>query len=115
MTSFCFNQYLLSFFQHNDVALLTLDNPVPDKFKKTIRPVCLPQGNERYEGRMGTVVGWGSIHENGPQPEILQELTMEIWNNKKCNDTYGENAPAGITEHMLCAGQKGKDSCSVSA
>merc|ERR1712111_144751 len=30
----------------------------------------------------------------------------------RCSSTYGITAPAGITEPMLCAGQKGKDSCS---
>merc|ERR1711978_816880 len=35
-----------------------------------------------------------------------------IWDNKVCKDTYGPAAPGGIMDHMLCAGQKGKDSCS---
>lgn len=39
---------------------------------------------------------------------------MEIWNEQLCKTTYGNHAPGGITSHMLCAGQKGKDSCSVS-
>merc|ERR1711963_1177977 len=60
----------------------------------------------------GTVVGWGSLRENGPQPNILQEVTVRIWDNKVCKDTYGPAAPGGIMDHMLCAGQKGKDSCS---
>ena len=47
---------------HNDVALLTLENPVPSSYSATIRPVCLPQGNDRYEGRMATVTGWGSLY-----------------------------------------------------
>ena len=80
----------------------------------TVRPICLATGGETYEGRTATVVGWGSLKENGPTPDVLQELTMEVWNNKKCKDTYGPHAPGGITDHMLCAGQKGKDSCSVS-
>ncbi len=102
------------FLKHNDVAIVTLDNPVPSSYAKTIRPVCLPQSNERYDGRMATVVGWGSLHENGPQPSILQELTMQVWKNDECSSTYGSTAPGGIIESMLCAGQKGKDSCSVS-
>lgn len=54
------------------------------------------------------------LQEKGPQPDTLQELTMEVWPNEKCSTTYGKVAPAGITNHMLCAGKKGKDSCSVS-
>lgn len=43
---------------------------------------------------------------------MLQELTMEIWDNARCSSTYGSTAPAGIKDTMLCAGKKGKDSCS---
>lgn len=96
------------------MALITLSNPVPASYRDVVRPICLASGGQKYAGKMGTVVGWGSLRENGPQPEILQELTMEIWDNSKCKGTYGRQAPGGITEHMLCAGQKGKDSCSVS-
>ena len=101
-------------YQHEDIALVTLATPVPASMAKTVRPICLATGSESYVGRMGTVVGWGSLYENGPQPDTLQELTMEIWDNDKCRTTYGNQAPGGIISSMLCAGQKGKDSCSVS-
>ena len=93
---------------------MTLATPVPASMAKTVRPVCLARGSDKYVGRMGTVVGWGSLYENGPQPAVLQELTMEIWDNDKCRTTYGAQAPGGIISSMLCAGQKSMDSCSVS-
>ena len=79
-----------------------------------VRPVCLPSGHQKYAGQTATVVGWGSLKENGPQPNTLMEVTVKIWDNPTCKDTYGNAAPGGIMDHMLCAGQKGKDSCSVS-
>ena len=79
-----------------------------------VRAVCLPTGSERYANKTGTVVGWGSIKEQGPQPDELREVTVRIWDNPTCKSTYGNAAPGGIMDHMLCAGQKGKDSCSVS-
>jgi len=97
---------------HEDIALVTLATPVPPSMAKTVRPVCLARGSDKYVGRMGTVVGWGSLYENGPQPAVLQELTMEIWDNDKCRTTYGAQAPGGIISSMLCAGQKSMDSCS---
>eukprot|EP00095_Tigriopus_kingsejongensis_P006640 maker-scaffold1475_size39547-snap-gene-0.9 protein:Tk06640 transcript:maker-scaffold1475_size39547-snap-gene-0.9-mRNA-1 annotation:"trypsin-1 precursor" len=97
---------------YNDVALITLKNAVPESMSDTIRPVCLPSGSTRYTGRLGTVVGWGSLRENGPQPDVLQELTMEIWDNARCDQIYQGVSPAGIKDHMMCAGKKGKDSCS---
>jgi len=93
------------------VAIITLVDEVPDL--PNVRPVCLAQqGGPKYQDRTATVVGWGSLKENGPQPNILQEVTVRIWDNKVCKDTYGPAAPGGIMDHMLCAGQKGKDSCS---
>jgi len=95
---------------HKDVAIITLENPAP--FRKNIGPVCLPSGHQKYAGQTATVVGWGSLKENGPQPNTLMEVTVKIWDNPTCKDTYGNAAPGGIMDHMLCAGQKGKDSCS---
>jgi len=97
---------------HTDVAIVTLKNPVPANHPH-IRPVCLPPlGGSSYAGQTATVIGWGSLSEKGRQPNTLQEVTVKIWENSVCRDTYGNTAPGGITKHMLCAGQKGKDSCS---
>jgi len=95
---------------HKDVAIITLDKEVPKM--DNVRAVCLDSGSDRHAGQTGTVVGWGSIKEAGPQPDILREVTVKIWENSECKDTYGNAAPGGIMDHMLCAGQKGKDSCS---
>ena len=97
---------------HSDIAILVLKSPV--KYSNTVKPVCLPTTKQTYAGKKGTVAGWGLLSERGARPTVLQELTMEIWDNARCSKTYGSTAPAGITETMLCAGQKGKDSCSVS-
>lgn len=48
--------------QYNDIAILTLDQPVT--FSKAIRPVCLPAGSRAYAGQMATVIGWGSLRES---------------------------------------------------
>ena len=66
------------------------------------------------------LIGCNDFTENCDLVEVQQfydffsELTMEIWDNQRCKTTYGSTAPAGITDSMLCAGKKGKDSCSVS-
>lgn len=95
---------------HNDVAILKLASPV--KYSKTVRPVCLaPYGANVPGGTTATVTGWGMLSHVGPRPSILQEITFKTWDNARCSSTYGSNAPGGITDHMLCAGQQGKDSC----
>ncbi|GAB0089398.1 transmembrane protease serine 9 [Sergentomyia squamirostris] len=97
---------------YDDIALLTLSTPV--KFSSSIRPICLPGANEvrQYNGKTGVVIGWGSLRENGPQPSILQEVSIPIWSNTDCARKYGNAAPAGITTNMICAGKDYSDSCS---
>uniref|UniRef100_A0AAG5DA17 Phenoloxidase-activating factor 2 n=1 Tax=Anopheles atroparvus TaxID=41427 RepID=A0AAG5DA17_ANOAO len=97
---------------YNDVAVLTMDQPVP--FTKQVRPICLPAADNAraYNGLTATVIGWGSLRENGPQPAILQEVNLPIWTNGECRVKYGPAAPGGIIDTMLCAGQAAKDSCS---
>ncbi|XP_022117558.1 proclotting enzyme [Pieris rapae] len=95
---------------YNDVAILTLDQPVT--FTKSVRPVCLPSGGRAYAGLTATVIGWGSLKESGPQPAVLQEVSIPIWSNAECRLKYGSAAPGGIVEHMLCAGKDNMDSCS---
>ncbi|CAK1539941.1 unnamed protein product [Leptosia nina] len=95
---------------YNDVAILTLDQPVT--FTKNIRPICLPSGGRAYAGLIATVIGWGSLRESGPQPSVLQEVSIPVWSNAECRLKYGSAAPGGIVEHMLCAGKDSMDSCS---
>ncbi|XP_043526728.1 proclotting enzyme-like [Frieseomelitta varia] len=95
---------------YNDIALLTLSEPVP--FTQQIRPICLPSGSQLYAGRTGTVIGWGSLRESGPQPAVLQKVSIPIWYNSECRQKYGAAAPGGIVDSFLCAGRAAKDSCS---
>lgn len=118
---------------YNDISILTMDSPV--SFSKNVRPICLPSSVSRlYNGQTGTVIGWGSLRESntykkqnknvkqiikknildGPQPAILQEVSIPIWGNNECRIKYGPSAPGGIIDSMVCAGQAAKDSCSVS-
>lgn len=97
---------------HHDIAILSLEYPV--NFSNNISPICLHKSNHGYNGYMATVIGWGSLKENGQQPNILQKVTIPIWSNEMCRLKYGTAAPGGITDGMLCAGKVDKDSCSVS-
>ncbi|KYM97521.1 PREDICTED: proclotting enzyme-like [Cyphomyrmex costatus] len=95
---------------YNDVALLTLSEPV--EFTEQIRPICLPSGSQLYSGKTATVIGWGSLRESGPQPAVLQEVSIPVWSNSECKLKYGAAAPGGIVDSFLCAGRAAKDSCS---
>lgn len=95
---------------HNDVAILRLSTPV--KFRKNVKPVCMKSsGASVRKDTLATVVGWGLMSDVGPRPPSLQEITFKVWDNSECSTIYGSTAPGGITDHMLCAGQQGQDSC----
>lgn len=51
---------------------------------------------------------------DGPQPAILQKVSVPIWSNSHCQGKYGSAAPGGIIESMICAGIASRDSCTVS-
>jgi transmembrane protease serine 6 len=42
-----------------DVAVLVLDRPV--QYKDNIKPICLPQKDASFLGRMAYVAGWGAL------------------------------------------------------
>merc|ERR1712013_671080 len=74
-----------------------------DKYEWPWIAALLPSGHQKYAGQTATVIGWGSLKENGPQPNTLMVVTVKIWDNPTCKDTYGKAAPGGIMDHMLCA------------
>ena len=79
-----------------------------------IQPICLATGVDNYKGQEVTVAGWGTLKEGGSQPATLQKVDVHVWANSRCKSSYGSSAPGGITNHMLCASDYQRDSCSVS-
>ncbi|KAJ8953244.1 hypothetical protein NQ318_015824, partial [Aromia moschata] len=67
---------------------------------------------QSQRARSVTYVYTGKKYTRGPQPAILQEVNIPIWSNRDCKLKYGPAAPGGIVDHMLCAGQTNRDSCS---
>ena len=92
--------------------MLTLEDDV--QYNTNIQPICLAQGSQKYVGEHVTVAGWGTLSEGGSQPAKLMRVDVTVWTNDKCKSSYGSSAPGGITNHMLCAADYQKDSCSVS-
>ncbi|XP_057374914.1 trypsin-7-like [Daphnia carinata] len=85
---------------NHDIAVLQFDDPIP--FSRSIGPVCLPQSDIEYAGKVAVVTGWGRVNETGNISPILAQVAVPIYTNADCQKTkYGAQA---ITENMMCAG-----------
>ncbi|UYV78008.1 ST14 [Cordylochernes scorpioides] len=99
-----------------DLALLRFYEPV--EFRTNVLPVCVPNNlTANYVGRLATVAGWGRLYEEGPLPNVLQEVQVPVITNRQCEEMYRR---AGFVEDIpdifICAGRPegGMDSCEVS-
>lgn len=87
----------------NDISMLTLSRDA-----KT--PVAKVYGGSRLlVGYMATVIGMGSLYEDGAFPGVLQKVNVPIISSDVCAVAIGST----ITPTMLCAGYEGggQDAC----
>ncbi|MCF2910451.1 trypsin-like serine protease [Pseudoalteromonas sp. DL2-H2.2] len=94
---------------NNDIAILTLANPV-----EGITPIELADDELKRSyvaGENFRVMGWGALHAGGPSPDKLHEVDVAYIPNEVCNDA--KHYDGRISDSMLCAGfdEGGKDSC----
>ncbi|XP_055967156.1 transmembrane protease serine 11G-like [Sorex fumeus] len=85
----------------DDIAVVKLSTPVV--FSKDVRKVCLPDATfEAMPKSKVFVTGWGALKANGPFPNTLREVEIEIISNDECNqnNVYG----GAVSSGMLCAG-----------
>ncbi|XP_026820598.1 serine protease lint [Rhopalosiphum maidis] len=96
----------------NDIALLELESPV--NYDQHIVPICMPDDEDDFTGRMAVVTGWGRLKYGGGVPSILQEVQVPIIENQVCQDMF-ETAghTKTILSSFLCAGYANgqRDSC----
>ncbi|XP_044732074.1 trypsin-4-like, partial [Chrysoperla carnea] len=89
-----------------DVSLIVLKEPL--EFSSAISPVTLPNEDEYLDApETGVVTGWGVI--DGPLfPKQLQKVYLDIFTQKRCNESYSENVITLVTPRMICAGVNGE-------
>lgn len=96
-----------------DVALLVLDG------ETDIPPVDMLRSEQCFHSNSqcgsGTVFGWGvTVAGNDSSlSESLMEVHVPFVSRSQCNSLYGRYASSRwpITNAMVCAGKRGKDSC----
>ncbi|XP_062055239.1 transmembrane protease serine 11G-like [Lepus europaeus] len=85
----------------DDIAVVKLSTPV--LFSEDVRRVCLPNATfEVLPQSKVFVTGWGALKVNGPFPNTLRQVEIEIISNDVCNQVkvYG----GAVSSGMICAG-----------
>ncbi|CAB4019916.1 MAM and LDL-receptor class A domain-containing 1-like isoform X1 [Paramuricea clavata] len=90
-----------------DIAVIRLSTSV--EFTHAIKPVCINSGID-FAGQLCYITGWGTLHNGGSMPNILQEAQVPVATPQQCEESYSSTI---ITDRMLCAGfsQGGTDTC----
>ena len=98
---------------YNDVAVLTLDKPIT--FTPSVQSICLDldKRNKRVNEEV-EVAGWGTTSSGASSSsDVLRKVDVRVWDNARCDSSYGSKAPGGIKNTMICANKRTKDSCAV--
>ena len=84
-----------------DIAMLKLKKPVD---LSVYTPACLarPEDGDKYAGKKGLAVGWGStdMYNSEEKQDILQEVQLPIAGSVNCPESNNEKP------NMLCAGMR---------
>ncbi|XP_017294335.1 tryptase-2 isoform X2 [Kryptolebias marmoratus] len=93
----------------NDIALVKVKKEI--KFSKLVAPVSLPSADDTFDSSSECwMTGWGQVGKNRPlpDPEILQQVQIQILPQSDCKATYSD-----MKDTMVCAGDRagGKDAC----
>lgn len=95
---------------NNDVAILFLKDPVTE-----VTPIAV-NGDEAVptDGEDLTLLGMGSLDENGTFPEFLQVATVQSVDYATCVAAWSDTADGAVSIDpvlQLCAAAPGKDAC----
>lgn len=90
----------------NDIAIVKLDAPV--QFGDSIVPICLPEPNEDFTNRVGTIVGWGRVGVTKSSSKVLLKASIRILSDEDCMKSQ---LAQHLKPSMMCAFTKGKDGC----
>lgn len=97
----------------NDIAILVLDEPV--EFNYARHTVCLPFEDEIKtmvtDNKMPFIAGWGATRYRGSASAKLLHAQVKVTPQHRCSKRYRKFKQITITEKVLCARARGKDSC----
>ncbi|EGI58635.1 Serine proteinase stubble, partial [Acromyrmex echinatior] len=89
---------------YNDIAVCKIVGKI--EYSAAVGPVCLPFKYKDYSfiGNIVTALGWGSTEFGGEPSDVLQEVDLEVVNNKYPNSN---------DNNILYTFSPGKDTCQM--
>lgn len=103
---------------HNDVAILTLEEPVDLKLTPHINPVCMAPLEREFVGRQCWVTGWGkdAFGPPGNFQYILKKVDVPVLDSNFCEDRLrttrlGPFFQLSRSSFVCAGGVPGKDAC----
>ncbi|XP_012929401.2 transmembrane protease serine 11G-like [Heterocephalus glaber] len=85
----------------DDIAVVKLSTPV--LFSENVHRVCLPGATfEVLPESKVFVTGWGGLKANGPFPNTLRQVEVEVISSDVCNRVYVYGG--AVSSGMICAG-----------
>ncbi|CAL8117980.1 unnamed protein product [Orchesella dallaii] len=89
----------------NDISLMKVSEPFV--LNSRVRAVPLPAAGFAPTTTL-TAAGWGRTTEGGVSSRLLLKVAVPYVTDSACRSAYGATR---IADHMICAGQDGKDAC----
>lgn len=92
---------------YNDIAMLKIETQIKmDLSTYKVIPVCIPTGQEKYEGKNAYAIGWGHLSANPVTSRYLMEVNMPVLTTQRCSQKF---APSySIDQYtQVCAGENG--------
>lgn len=77
-------------------------------FSSKIQPIALPESNEELSNGTCLVTGWGNTMNSAESSVSLRGANVSVTDQEECIRAYRSYT---ITSRMICAADKGKDSC----
>lgn len=102
VAAICYHENFTLRHLRNDVAVLTLSEPV--SMNEKVGTVCLPdRGQQVARGTRCYITGWGRLVGGGKPAIILQQAAMPVVDHQTCADANSALATVD-QQSMICAG-----------
>ncbi|XP_049816505.1 trypsin alpha-3-like [Schistocerca nitens] len=105
-----YNTYTLDY----DIGVVQISGSFP--LGDNVQTIGLPAADYDPPGGLAaTLTGWGVLITNGPLPDVLQKVDVNVIDRETCQSIINSISRvrdlSHVSERMICAGEAGKAAC----